>query len=128
MFRLILCLALALCSATVFSADESKPKGGDKRSPTTKKSPATKRAAQTHAITINNSKFSPGSLTIKVGDTVAWTNADDKDHTVRADDKSFESANISPDGEFEHTFGKPGTFKYGCTYHPREKATITVEK
>ncbi len=128
MFRLILCVALALCSATVFSADESKRKSDDKRSPTTKKSPATKRTAQTHTITIRNSKFSPASLTIKAGDTVTWTNADDKDHTVNADDKSFKSANISPDGEFEQTFNKAGTFKYGCKYHPREKATITVDK
>ena len=120
--RLMLGLTLALCAAAS-GADDSKAK--DKPAV---KSPTTKRTAKTHTITIKNSKFSPAALTINVGDTVVWKNDDDKDHTVVADDKSFKSDNISSGDDFEHAFKKPGTFKYGCKYHPREKATITVER
>ena len=114
---LLICCLLVLCSAAL-AADESKGKD---------KSPATKQSAKTHTVTIKNNKLSPASLKIKAGDTVVWKNEDDKDHTVAADDKSFKSGNISPDDSFENTFKKAGTFKYGCKYHPRERATITVE-
>ena len=113
---------MVLCSAAA-GADDAK--GKDKEA---EKSPATKRTAKTHTITIKNGKGSPASLTVHVGDTVVWKNDDDKDHTVVADDKSFKSDNISSGDEFTFTFKKAGTFKYGCKYHPREKATVTVEK
>lgn len=122
-FRLFLCLLLALGAAAARAADDSKPNRLEKQ-----KSSTTKRAAKTHEITIKSSRFSPASLTIKAGDTVIWTNEDDKDHTVNADDKSFKSDNLSLDESYEFVFKKTGTFKYGCRYHPREKGTITVEK
>ena len=50
-----------------------------------------------------------------------------KDHTVTADDGSFDSGNL-PDGKtFRHTFKKPGKYKYHCEYHPRDKAVVVVE-
>jgi plastocyanin len=125
-FRLILCLLLLAVASAALAADESKDKGKPKDDE--KASPTTKRAAKTHTVTVKNNKYSPAALTIKVGDTVVWTNEDDKDHTVNADDKSFKSDNLSPDDSYEYTFKKAGTFKYACKYHPREKATITVEK
>ncbi|HEV2294643.1 MAG TPA: cupredoxin domain-containing protein [Tepidisphaeraceae bacterium] len=122
-FRLTLGLVLAVCAAAPGAADESKARDRD-----SEKAPTTKRAAKTHTIRIKNSKFSPASLTITAGEKVVWKNDDDKDHTIIADDKSFKSDNLSPEDDFEHTFKKSGTFKYGCRYHPREKGTITVEK
>ena len=126
MSRLMLCLVLASAAATALAADQSKEKG--KAKDAEKSAPTTKRTAKTHTVTITGNKYSPASLTIKVGDTVVWKNDDDKDHTVNGDDKSLRSDNISPGDDFEHTFAKAGTFKYACKYHPREKGTITVEK
>jgi plastocyanin len=126
MIRLVLALACAICTSAL-AADEAKGKDKEKDKPA-EKSPSTKRTGKTHTITIKNSKFSPATLAIQAGDTVIWKNDDDKDHTVIADDKSFKSDNISSGDDFKHTFGKAGTFKYACKYHPREKATITVEK
>ena len=124
--RFMLGLALALCTAAL-GADEQKAKGKDDGK-LAEKSPTTKRTAKTHTVTIKNSKYSPASLTVNVGDTVVWKNDDDKDHTVIADDKSFKSDNISSGDDYTFAFKKAGTFKYGCKYHPREKGTITVEK
>lgn len=121
--RWMLWFVLAACAAPSGAADDSRNTDKPRE-----KAPTTKRSAQTHTVTIKNSRFSPAALTLKAGATVIWKNDDDKDHTVVAADKSFKSDNISTDGEFEHMFKKPGTIKYGCKYHPRESGVITVQK
>lgn len=84
--------------------------------------------ATRHKVTITGGQFSPATLEIKAGDTVIWENRDDKDHTAIADDKSFNSGNIRAGASFSHTFAKPGTFPYGCPYHPRERGTVIVKE
>ena len=80
-----------------------------------------------HKITIKNLKYDPPKLTIKAGETVQWTNADDNDHTVTGDAKdSFDSENMGNGDKFRHTFAKAGKFPYHCQYHPRMKGLIIV--
>ncbi len=90
--------------------------------------PATGWAATRHTVTITDMQYSPVSIEIKVGDTVVWENRDDRDHTVIADDKSFNSGNIRSGASASHTFTKPGTFHYGCQYHPRERGIVIVKE
>src|ERR1051325_374978 len=71
-----------------------------------------------HKIDIKNLKFSPATLDIKVGETVTWTNSDDHDHTVIADDDSFKSDTIGHGETFSYTFKTKGKFKYHCNLHP----------
>ncbi len=82
--------------------------------------------ADEHAVSIKGLKFKPDTITIKVGETVTWTNNDDHDHTVVADDESFKSGKLGHGDTFEHKFTKKGKFKYSCSYHPREKGTVVV--
>ena len=84
--------------------------------------------AKDHKVSVKDLKYAPKELKIKKGDTVIWTNADDHDHTVTADDGSFKSGNMGDGATFKHKFDKPGKYKYHCEYHPRMKATITVEE
>ena len=85
--------------------------------------------AKDHKVSIKDVKFTPTELKVKKGDTVIWTNSDERDHTVTADDdKSFKSGNIADGETFKHKFDKPGKYKYHCEYHPRMKATIIVEE
>lgn len=78
-------------------------------------------------VTVESSSFKPSTVSAKVGDTVAWTFKDSFDHTVTADDKSFDSgAKKSGDPSFEHTFATAGTFAYKCTIHPSMTGTVTV--
>ncbi len=77
-------------------------------------------------ISIKEMKFSPATISVKLGTTVTWTNKDDHDHTVVANDESFKSGNLSHGETFEHKFEKKGKFKYACSYHPRMKATVVV--
>ena len=76
--------------------------------------------------------FVPGTVNIKSGDTVHWTNAYSTTHTVTFDPAKaatatnaalpegvapFDSGNIEEDGNFSHTFTVKGTYKYVCIYH-----------
>ncbi len=71
--------------------------------------------------------YKPAKVTVHVGDTIVWTNNDDRDHTVVATDGTFKSENIKVGKTFEYTFTKPGKFAYGCSYHPRMKGAVVVE-
>jgi plastocyanin len=76
--------------------------------------------------------FVPGTVTIKSGDTVHWSNSYSTTHTVTFDPAKtaiaanaalpegvapFDSGNIEEDGNFSHTFTVKGTYKYVCIYH-----------
>ena len=102
---------LLLLTALMARADSTtQPGGGEK-----------------HTINIKAMRYSPDKIEIKVGDTVTWTNLDDRDHTVIASDDSFKSGNLSRGESFSFKFKKPGTYTYACKYHPRMKATIVVK-
>ena len=83
--------------------------------------------AKDHKVAIKDVSYSPREIKIKKGDTVTWTNADERDHTVTADDGSFKSGKLSDGETFKQKFEKPGRYKYHCDYHPRMKATVVVE-
>src|SRR3712207_9522603 len=51
--------------------------------------------AADHAVAIQNFSFSPGTVTVNVGDTVTWTNNDEAPHTATADDDSWEIGRAS---------------------------------
>jgi plastocyanin len=82
-------------------------------------------AATNHSVDIKQMQFTPSSLKIKAGDSVTWTNSDDRDHSVTG--SGISSGKISPGGTFSYTFKKAGTYTYTCSYHPRMKGTVTVE-
>ena len=90
---------------------------------------ATRESGGARKIEIKGKKYSPAKLTIKVGETVTWTNRDDSDHTIVADDGSFgtKENDLSPGESYKFTFKKKGKYKYHCKYHPREKGEIIVE-
>lgn len=84
------------------------------------------RAAE-HAVQISNFAFSPATLTIAVGDTVTWTNADEEAHTATAADGTFDSGSLGTGASFSFTFTEAGTFPYICEFHPQMEGTIVVE-
>jgi plastocyanin len=77
-------------------------------------------------VVMRNMKFSPGSIEIKPGQTVEWTNEDITPHTATSV-PLFDSASIDPDKSWRHTFTEPGNFPYTCTFHPDMKAIVTVK-
>ena len=78
-------------------------------------------------VTLIDESFQPRSLEVAVGATVTWENIDgDDDHTVTADDGTFNSGVMPAGTAFDHTFEAPGTFPYFCAIHPEMVGTITV--
>ena len=77
-------------------------------------------------IKIDNFTFGPQKLTVKVGDTVTWTNEDDIPHTVISIGH-YRSQALDTGDKFTFTFTAPGTFQYFCGLHPQMQGTVVVE-
>ena len=85
------------------------------------------RAAASGGVTIVDFSFSPGTITINVGDTVTWTNNGPTPHSATAPNGAFDTG-IFPAGESRsHTFSQAGTFSYICTPHPNMRGTVVVQ-
>lgn len=84
------------------------------------------RAAQSHAVTLKNTRFHPGTLSIRRGDSVTWLWRDGGvRHNVTG--SGFHSR-TQGQGSFTVRFNRAGTFNYHCTIHVEEgmKGKIVV--
>jgi plastocyanin len=79
-----------------------------------------------NSVSIKNFAFAPGTIRVKVGTTVTWTNNDQDAHTVTAMDRSFSSRPLNTGDTYHYTFNKPGSYTYLCTIHPFMTATVVV--
>jgi plastocyanin len=66
-------------------------------------------------------------LTVNLGDTIEWKNADIVPHTVTAVNKTFNSGSIAPGASWKYVAKKAGTYLYTCSPHPNMKAKLTVQ-
>ena len=83
-------------------------------------------APVTQTVAIANMAFSPGSITLNVGDTVVWQHNDAAPHTV-VSDGNFESQILRSGDSFSQTFTTPGTYSYYCSIHPSMTGIIIVQ-
>jgi plastocyanin len=77
-------------------------------------------------IHIKDYAFSPNTVTINAGQSVEWINDDTVAHSATADDKSFDSGELSQHDTWTHTFTKAGTYDYVCDDHEFMRATVIV--
>ena len=76
----------------------------------------------------NPEAFVPPQISVSSeGNIVSWTNEDSTEHTVTADDGSFDAGPISPGDTFENAFDSPGDFGYHCAIHPFMTGVVIVE-
>jgi plastocyanin len=81
-----------------------------------------------HYVDIKNYEFFPATLTIGVGESVAFVNEDSVTHTVTTYHVyELDSPRLSPGDSYIHTFNTPGTYSYQCSIHSSMKGTIIVE-
>ncbi len=72
-------------------------------------------------IDIKNGTFNPDNLTVPLNTTVTWANHDMNPIDVVADDSSFDSGEIYPNGyEYDYIFLQPGAYRY----HSKEKPSM----
>lgn len=74
-------------------------------------------------VSVTDNEFIPTELTVEAGTTANWIWNGNAQHNVVGD--TFES-DIQVDGNFEHTFDRPGTYTYVCTLHQGMDGTIFV--
>jgi plastocyanin len=83
--------------------------------------------AATSAVNIQNSAFAPATVTVRVGDTVTWTNRDAFGHTSTSDGGVWDTGVIRANGSGSFVFTAAGTFAYHCAIHSFMHGTIVVQ-
>jgi plastocyanin len=103
---------------------------GTGESATTSAAAASTPARPTAAIVrMRNVAFSPRALTLRVGQTVTWTNRERVPHNVVATSGAhFHSANLLENQAFSFRPARAGTIHYVCTIHQGMTGTIVVKE
>jgi plastocyanin len=74
------------------------------------------------------SSFAPNPTTMRVGQTVAWHNADTIAHDSTQDAGRFETGTLSAGATSSPiTMSTAGTFTYHCAIHPGMIGTLVVQ-
>ncbi|MHB8571503.1 MAG: IPT/TIG domain-containing protein [Candidatus Dormibacteria bacterium] len=87
--------------------------------------PALPVSAADIAVSIRYPAFHPNPVNANVGDSVTWTNGDSFNHTVTADNGSFDSGPLAGGQSFTIANIQQG-FTYHCTIHPFMKGTVNL--
>ena len=82
--------------------------------------------AKEHQIAIENMKFVPEIIEVRLGDTIVWKNQDIVPHTVTAKPK-FDSEMINSGESFTLKPKTIGATDYVCLFHPMMKGKIVVK-
>lgn len=111
--KLLLLLALVALAAAGFAASKgtAQPTAG---------------ASAAKTVSIVNFAFKPGTLKVKRGARVTFSNTSSTTHTAtRAG--SFDTKRIAPGKSKTVQFNRRGTFAYHCKIHPFMKGKIVVQ-
>lgn len=89
---------------------------------------ATSWAAE-HLVTQKALEFTPGEVSVKVGDTVRFENTESAFHNVYSlsDAKTFDLGVFGKGQSEPVVFDQAGVVKVECSIHPMMKMTINVE-
>ena len=102
--------------------------GCSKSSPSTAAAPPSSGGAAGTAVQIKGFKFSPSPITVKVGDTVTFTNQDSSTHRPHGTGgpAGFDTGDLATGKKGSVKLTKAGTYKYQCSIHNYMTGTITV--
>ncbi len=80
------------------------------------------------SVSIVDFAFQPQNATVKVGQTVTWTNNGAAPHTVKWQQGAPESQRLQKGNTYQRTFDTAGSFPYVCGIHPNMTGTVTVSQ
>lgn len=84
---------------------------------------------EANQIGIDNFNFTPATLTVTAGTKITWINSDDVPHLIVSTQQAFKSSPVlDSDQRYTATIGKPGTYGYFCSLHPKMQGTIVVTR
>ena len=127
-FAFVVLLSAAACSSNN-SNSTGTPSSTTTGTTTTTTTGATAAASiVSGASVLTTTAFSPNPITVKVGDSVKWTNNDTIVHTSTANNGQWNSGILNPGQSFTTpAFTTAGSFVYHCTIHPGMVGTVTVQ-
>lgn len=78
-------------------------------------------------VSIKDFQFQPATVTIRVGQSVRWSNDDGAPHAVHLEAKSGGADRpLQPGEAFTRVFLHAGTFAYGCSFHNYMRGRVVV--
>src|SRR5438046_2489292 len=131
LLRLSTILVVMVCVSACGSSS-TNPSPNAPPTPTPTPTPAPSTAVVTIPVgarSLGSSAYSPNALTVSVGTTVTWMNADSIAHTSTstATPPAFDTGSIAGGASASFKFNTAGSFPYHCTFHPGMVSTITVQ-
>lgn len=78
---------------------------------------------------IEDFRYDPATVNVKVGTTVRWKNEDDAPHTVTSNTGGalvLNSGILQENDTYTHTFTLSGSYHYHCSLHPDMQGTVNV--
>ena len=76
-------------------------------------------------VTMTDNEFAPGTVTIRAGETVTWTNEGQAPHNAVGDNWGTDT--ITAGNSDTVRFKKAGTYAYVCTFHQGMAGTVVVK-
>jgi plastocyanin len=76
-------------------------------------------------IRIVDERYVPNTITIQVGQSVTFVNADDDEHTATG--PGFDTGTMLPGDSVTIAFDTPGTYDFVCQFHSEMRGTVIVE-
>jgi plastocyanin len=124
---LLACTALVAAGCGGDEEEDPAPAGGGAATQEDTGSGSGEASGEGLTIAMKNFKFEPKTATVKVGQTVTWTNEDSAPHNA-VDEKggAFKSELFNKGETYEFTAEKAGKSDYVCTIHPGMEGTLTV--
>ena len=84
-------------------------------------------AAETHIVEMRGLEFIPAQISVNVGDTITWVNADVMPHTATAADGSWDSGLMEQGDEWSLLVESDGDADYLCTFHPNMVGVVSAD-
>lgn len=123
---LLLCGPLTSAARPHAAASAVNAMAMDLQSPAQSASGTSAQSQPAAQVIMKNFQYQPAQLNVKPGDTVTFRNDDIYDHTVTANDGSFNSGLIPGGKTWTLKITQAGTIAYHCTPHPNMKAELIV--
>ncbi|MER9140609.1 cupredoxin family copper-binding protein [Mesorhizobium sp. M0830] len=83
--------------------------------------------AANHAVQIRGMKFNPSKISVAVGDTITFTNADPMTHTATALDGSFDTGHLATGKSAKVKISAAGAHPFHCAIHSSMKGTVAAK-
>ncbi len=84
-------------------------------------------AAKVIRVEVKDLEFKPAKISVKVGDTIEWSNKDLIIHTATENNDKW-NVELAENSAGKMTVKDAGVIKYYCRYHPNMHGEITISK